>query len=474
MDLSIHKYFTGLAACFLIAILPAIANPNDNKHPEYNEAQVLERLNAIEDPLVETRFTSVVSNYVKKYLVWGRRGSEEMIGRSVLYYPVIEKQLRQRNLPDKIKYLPIVESALRPHAVSHVGAVGLWQFMPGTATDHGLKVNKYIDERKDLHKSTEAALNYLEREYNKYGSWALALAAYNGGSGRVSRAIKRGRSKDFWKIRRYLPRETRNYVPAYIAATYLMEYYEDHGLEPRYPSLELQITETAKVYQAVSFHRIAQVTGLPLDVIETLNPAYLKAIVPESEEGNYVVLPSRVMPAFREYLYAQRPDTEDAVAFDDTPVIATSEEVVVATDEHYRQGIYLVGPDETLGQVAEKLDCSPHQLLAWNGDATEGLTEGQELVFYVPKSVIRFQPREQFTVAPLLTLSVSGQLSTIRQSSTPLPRPAHWVVVSSKKQSVKDIAEQLPGISYPLLLDYNDWPSDYRVAKGERVLVPVE
>ena len=221
-----RKSFSLAASLIFFLFLPLLLPATND--PVYDEAAVIERLKSIENPLVENRYNSIVRGYIKGYLFWNRDKTERILGRTVLYFPLMEEYLSKRNMPDKLKYLSVVESALYPHGVSRVGAVGLWQFMPETGKEYGLEINEFVDERKDPNKSTQAALDYLSRQYMKYGDWALALAAYKSGSGRVSRAIKRGRSKNFWRIRRYLPRETRNYVPAYIAATYMMEYYKEH------------------------------------------------------------------------------------------------------------------------------------------------------------------------------------------------------------------------------------------------------
>jgi membrane-bound lytic murein transglycosylase D len=441
-------------------------------YPEYDEEQIIERLEAIEDPLLEYRFNSIVRGYLKGYLYWNRRKAELVTGRAVMYYPMIEQYLKEYNLPEKLKYLPVVESALNPHAVSPVGAVGLWQFMPGTALDHGLKINKLVDERKDPHKSTQAALSYLDREYKKYGSWALALAAYNGGSGRVSRAIKRGRSKNFWKIRRYLPRETRNYVPAYIAATYLMEYYKEHEVEPEYPSLELQISEYTKVYHTVSFHRIAQVTGLSLDVIELLNPAYKRKIIPENSEGNYLILPSRVMPDFKAYLESLRPDQTEEPYFDDTPVKVNQEAAEVEA-ENYVKAYYHVGKEESLSEVAKFLKCTVHQLVAWNKLKSEQLQAGQELVFYQPKDLIRIPVVEPMEVPP--TLETAGLVSSLEPMSAEPSAPLrdYVVYIVTTRENLSRLADRLPGVSFPMLLDYNQLSKDRKVTPGERIKVPI-
>jgi membrane-bound lytic murein transglycosylase D len=460
-----------LCLIFLFGISFATSLHANDNFPEYDEALVIERLNSIEDPLIEPRFNSVVRGYIKSYLYWSRRKAELVTGRSVLFFPIIENQLKQRNLPEKLKYLPVVESALNPHAQSPVGAVGLWQFMPATALDHDLLINKMVDERKDPHKSTRAALDYLSREYEKYGSWALALAAYNGGSGRVSRAIKRGRSKNFWKIRRYLPRETRNYVPAYIAATYLMEYYKEHEVVPDFPNLELQITSSIRVYQTISFHRIAQITGLSLDIIEQLNPAYKRGIIPANDEGNYIILPNRVMQAFRDYLDTHRPDHLTAKYFDNTPVVAKKDEQQLT--DHYRKATYIVQDDETLAVVATRLNCSEHQLIAWNKLAGDSVQSGLKLVYYHPKELIRFNPMEKMELPKSLNdipLSVLQVYSDEQEGEERLSD--YFIYIATCGEKLSALARRLPGVSLPMLMDINTLPSNYKVRKGDQLLIP--
>jgi len=217
--------------------------------PTFTDSEIRDRLSRITSSVAPPRFTSVVKSYINTYTVKKRQHTEAMLGRISIYFPMFEKYLSENNLPVDLKYLSIVESALNPKAVSRSGAVGLWQFMPPTGKENGLKINSTVDERRDPHKSTLAAAKYLKKQYKRYNNWELALAAYNGGPGRVNRAIKRGRSKNFWRIKRYLPKETQNYVPAFIAATYVVNYYPEHNLVPVYPEIDLQMTELIKIYK---------------------------------------------------------------------------------------------------------------------------------------------------------------------------------------------------------------------------------
>ena len=438
--------------------------------PVFDEELVIERLKSIENPLVENRYNSVVKGYIKGYLFWKRDKTERILGRTVLYFPLIEEYLQKRGMPDKLKYLPVVESALYPHAGSPVGAVGLWQFMPETAKEYGLLIDEFVDERKDPNKATAAALDYLSRQYDKFGDWALALAAYNGGSGRVSRAIKRGRSKNFWRIRRYMPRETRNYIPAYIAATYLMEYYKEHEIIPDYPALDYQITETVKVYDGFSFHRIAQLTGLSLEAIEMLNPAYKKEVIPQNQKGNYLILPKRVMPAFKDYLEAERPDHLADHFFDDSPVVVQKPQE--NWKEKYIRQTYVVKKGENLKKIAKDLKCTVHQIIAWNGLQSTELKEGQKLLIYQPKEFKRFKPLEKMEALPIAPpIAIAGrQLQPARE--TPDPAFQELVYIVQNKGTLERIYRQIPGATLPALIMLNRIPPNHKLKPGNMLKIP--
>lgn len=374
---------------------------------DFVDEEVKLRLQSIDHNLVEHRFDPIVRNIIKRYVMHSRRGSAIIIGRATTYFPIFEAHLRAAGLPEALKYLPIVESALRPEAISRAGAQGLWQFMPATARGEGLLVDEYIDERIDPNKATEAALAYLRDQYENFGDWALALAAYNAGRGNVQRALRRGRGHGFWAVRRFLPGETANYVPGFIAATYLAEFYMHHGIEPVLPELDYQLTESIKLFRPCSFYRIAQVTGLPIEDIETLNPGYRKGYIPGYASGHYLVLPSRVMTAWRDYL-AMYPDETEEVHFPYAPLFLPHQ----AKDEGstaYASRIYTASASDNLRDVADALSCSLYQLAVWNNlPPTDSLCEGQELRYYRPALYKHVEiPALLPAVEPLLTLSAT-------------------------------------------------------------------
>ncbi len=382
-----------------------IAGNPEKDIPVYNEEEVMARIAAMDQSIIETKYEDVVKAYIKGYVVRSRRNAEIILGRAAIYFPIFEKHLEEKNLPDVLKYLAVVESALNPHAVSVVGAGGLWQFMPETGKSYGLVINQNVDERTDIIKSTKAAVEHLSDLYDRYEDWALALAAYNSGAGRVNRAIKRSGSKDFWKLKKYLPRETRNYVPAFIAAVYLAQHYDKHNLEPQFPSLDLQITETVKLNDFVSFFRIAQITGQPMDVIRKLNPLYTKDFIPANVKGNYLILPKRSMPLFREYLLAKK--NGDAIPALTAPVHM---KVSAESEKPYSYSYYLLGEDEAPEQLAELLNCSVTNLMVWNDVGFDELGNQKQLKVYesLPDN---FKKRTGVVVKTLPSLQVSTIVS---------------------------------------------------------------
>ena len=215
--------------------------------------------------------------------------------------PFSKSNWPRRGSPLELKYVAIQESALRPYATSPVGAGGLWQLMPETARELGLTVNSVLDERLDAELGCAAGLQYLRYQYERYGNWALAIAAYNCGPGNVNKAIRRSgkRHPDFWQIRQHLPRETANYMPSIIAAVYLMTYYHDHDVQVTPMELDLQMTEAITVYRDLSLHRVAQVTGLQPGKVIELNPQYLSGYLPGMTGGHRLRLPQRVVPAMK-------------------------------------------------------------------------------------------------------------------------------------------------------------------------------
>jgi membrane-bound lytic murein transglycosylase D len=335
--------------------------------PPIPESQIDERLAQLQLPF-EVQNTPQVQSFIRRYFVEGYRDAEDLLGLTTIYFPIFEHYLRLYNLPEELKYLPLIESTLRPRITSPAGAAGLWQFVPATARHYGLIINGTIDERLDPHKATEAAVRMLAALYQQFGDWGLALAAYNCGPGRVQQALRNASCEDFWDVQNYLPRESQRYVPGFIAAAYLVNYYNLHGLAPDYPDYDLQDTRTFRVYSRLSLPQVAQQLGVDYRLLYQLNPAYLQGVVPGSNQGHFVTVPARVAPAFMER-YGTAGD------FSGTGGRLRTTYTVVSGDQI-----------ETLALLFQ---CTPEDIMRWNGLQKKEVVVNQPLTVFLPRGNAR-------------------------------------------------------------------------------------
>lgn len=435
------------------------------------ESAITQRLKAMENDVVKPRYDIVVKSYLNTYTVRARDKAQKILGRRILYFPMFEEYLTNANIPTDLKYLAVVESALEPRAISYAGAVGLWQFMAPTGRAYGLRIDDTVDERCDPRSATQAAATYLSSLYDRFNNWELAIAAYNSGSGRVSRAVKRGRSTNYWTIRKYLPRETRNYVPAFIAASYLLKYYEDHDLVPDYPSLDMQLTETIKLYSGMTFAEISQLTEVPMETIQLLNPAYRKEIIPESPDGYNLTLPRRVIPAVKAFIESERPDQEKRAALVNAPIIISRPNESINAE--YVKAVHEVLPGETLQSLAKEFKCTVYQLKTWNDLAVNELEKGQRLVFYHAKDYVPKVTAKRLTAVMALPIPVPTKIprTTVEEPAV-LPRPEKYIYyTTSRKESILSIAVKLPGVTLQDLMQLNGVERNATLRSGTRIKV---
>ena len=362
----------------------------ENKSPgEVGEETYIKRLAAIPS-VIEMPYNQVVRKHIERYVYRSRTLIEEMLGMSLYYMPIFEQALEKEGLPLELKYLPIVESAMDPNAVSRVGAAGLWQFMIGTGKGLGLEVNSLVDERRDPYRSSAMAAKYLKNLYQIYNDWSLAIAAYNCGPGNVNKALHRnGGTGDFWDIYEYLPRETRGYVPAFIAANYAMTYYKQHNISPSLASKPL-ITDTVSVNRRIHFAQISQVLNIPIEEIRTFNPQFRADVIPGDNHPYTLVLPSQQVYSFimsqdsidnyRDDLYAHREVVEPGGQ------VSSAEEYISGrtADGNIRTINHKVERGETLSTIAAKYNMTSDELMALNGMTSESLRRGDNLKVKAP------------------------------------------------------------------------------------------
>lgn len=270
----------------------------DDKNPFFPDEYFIERLKAIPGPEEFHVYNNVVKSYIDRYATRLRRSVSSMIGRYNLYANIFDDILCKYDVPEVLNYLPVIESAVNPKARSHAGASGLWQFMPSTGKIYGLDINSWVDERNDPYLSTEAAAKYLRNLYDTYGDWSLVLAAYNCGPGNVNRAIARANGvRDYWTIYPYLPRETRGYVPAFIAATYIMNNYSQHNIKARTATKPV-IVDTAVVHYDMTMEQIAKACGVDVEEVRGFNPQYKTSFIPGGRRRCVIALPEEVSVKF--------------------------------------------------------------------------------------------------------------------------------------------------------------------------------
>jgi len=374
-------------------------------------------------------YNPILESVIKSYLKRNKKGMERLMALSSYYFPMFEQELDKYDIPLEIKYLAIVESALNPRAKSHMGATGLWQFMFTTGKMHDLGVSSYVDERMDPERATKAAAQYLASLYKVFGDWDLVLASYNSGPGNVSKAIRRsGGSNDYWHLRRYLPRETAGYVPAFLATMYLFEYAEEHKFQPPKPDVVYFETDTIQVKQLLSFDQITKVTGVEKEMLQFLNPSYKLDIIPFVKDEKYSLrLPK---PATGKFV------SNESAIYDFVENQRTEEEKqlpkYVETEDRIR---YRVRSGDYLGKIAEKYGVGISSIKGWNNLRGNNLRVGQYLTIY---------PRKPVEVANSSNATNSSKASNSK------------IYTVRNGDSLWSISKKFPGVTVQNLRSWND------------------
>lgn len=331
------------------------------------------------------QYNENLENVIKSFLKYRKKSFERLMGVSEYYFPMFEEALARKNVPLEVKYLAIVESALNANAVSKMGATGLWQFMYQTGKQYGLNIDSYLDERSDPLKSSEAAADYMSKMHAIFGDWELVLASYNSGPGNVSKAIRRsGGKQNFWDIKKHLPKETQNYVPAFLATMYIYEYHKEHGIVPQRAELKHFETDTIRIKKEITFNQLSDLLDVPVNQLQLLNPTYKLNKIPVYEtENHFLRLPKGKLNVFvsneaKIYAYVQNEldgkkgisQTTNAVAVTNTQ----NSEVTKSIIKYYK-----VKRGDVLSKIADKYNVSSLDIKKWNKLRSNTIAYGKSL-----------------------------------------------------------------------------------------------
>ncbi len=447
--------------------------------PVYSDSIVIERLNNL--PMIfDMTYNDRVKSFINLYAVKRRKQVESMLGMTNYYFPLFESILDSYELPLELKYLAIIESALNPRAVSRAGATGLWQFMYTTGKLYKLKINSLVDERRDPIKSTHAAARFLKDLYDIYGDWTLVIAAYNCGPGNVNKAIKRSNgSRNYWEIYYKLPRETRGYVPAFIAAAYVMEYYKEYNIVPKTIDYPI-ITDTIYVTEDLHLNQVVEVLNIPLRQLQDLNPQYRRDIVPCKTDTFALILPVEYTTKFIELqdsIYAYK----DSIFFNTKKVITPPQ---YSTD-HYtpdppsadmKKVYYTIKSGDNLGYISSWFNVKTNDLRYWNNINRNMIRAGKKLVIYVNKNdVEKYQKidkmsfeKKQKMVGKTVTKSEDKTVTT-KTKDDGKGKYTYYTVRSG--DNFWTIAKKYPGVSNTDIMELNGITDPGSLKPGQKLKI---
>jgi membrane-bound lytic murein transglycosylase D len=413
--------------------------------------------------VMEMSYNEVVRSYIDRYSDRNRNMVGYLATIGDYYFPMFEQALDKYGLPLELKYLPVIESALNPIAVSRVGATGLWQFMLKTGQSYGLEVNSLVDERRDPHKATDAAARYLLDLHKLYEDWNLVIAAYNCGPGNVNKAISRsGGKRDYWEIYKYLPKETRGYVPAFIAATYIMNYYPSHNICAVESNNDMIAMDTIHVNKQLHFKQISDVLSIPMEKLRRMNPQYKMDIIPGGVQSYVLVLPTNKVLAFieqqdtitnynRDTFFTHRLNTDQYINSSYSSNVSSG-----GTQNVY----YKVKKGDNLGKIAQRNHTTVAQLKKWNNLKSNMISAGKSLI--VQKKVVPVDDetiKDEAILADNASTKVSGETKNI-----------YYKI--KKGDSLSEIADRF-GTSVNQLKAWNNLKSN-RIDMGKSLIVKKE
>lgn len=452
-------------------------NSVDSLVPEFSDSVYIARLKKI-PTVVDLTYNSIVRRYIEVYTMQKRPNVGIMLGLSQYYFPLFDEIFDYYDIPNEMKYMSIIESALNPRAYSRTRAVGLWQFMFGTGRLYGLTVNSLVDERRDPIKSTHAAARFCKDLYKIYNDWILVIAAYNCGPGNVNKAIRRsGGKKNYWDIYYYLPRETRGHVPAFIAATYVMNYYREHNLYPVPIEFPLA-SDTVMVTRNLHLGQVSEVLGLPLQLLRDMNPHYRADIIPVNDGKPLALrLPLEHTSKFIDLekdIYAYK----DSIFFNPEKIITSPTAYNSSGAEpppgNYAKLTYTVKQGDNLGFISTWYNVRISDIRYWNNIRHNTIRAGQKLAIYVPNNkVSRYEGINSMTFAQkqarvgktVLPATTSAPVQNVTASGE------FETYVVKKGDTIWDIIKKYPGVTEAEIMQWNGLSDAAKIQAGQKLKI---
>ncbi len=399
-------------------------------------------------------YNDIVKNHIIRYSDKMPVKMSHMLGLCEYYMPIFEETFDRYDMPEELKAMAIIESALNPLAVSRVGAKGMWQFMYHTAKIYGLHIDSFVDERLDPVKSADAAARYLKDAYEIFGDWNLAIASYNCGAGNVNKAIRRsGGKRAFWDIWPYLPRETRGYVPAFVGALYTMKYHREHGIRPEAIQMPVHV-DTFKIRKMLHLKQVSELTGAPLDELKNLNPQYKHEIIPGNEREYILRLPYIYSNAYIEH--------EDSIHLHKADIYFNPVTIKKIKDGGDGERIvYRVKKGDVLGKIAGRYRVSVAQIKRWNNLKSNNIRIGQRLIIYRGGKAPASSSRKGNSSKQATSRIIQGE------------NGSYVEYIVQKDDSFYLIAKKYPGVSDKDIMKFNGFTST-KIRPGMKIRIPVK
>lgn len=473
LDSLVNQWYVSKSATNLV--LDSIPENDSIAKLSLPDSVYIKRLSEISSPINYT-FNSKVKAYIELYTLKRREQVQSMLGLSQYYFPMFEEVLDARQMPLELKYLPIIESALNPRAYSRAGASGLWQFMYYTGKQYGLNINSYVDERRDPYRSSVAAADFLQDLYDIYKDWFLVIAAYNCGPGNVNKAIRRsGGHRDFWKIYYHLPRETRGYVPAFIAATYTFTYAKEHNLYASANDLPI-VSDTIMVNQPLHLKQVAEMLDVKLDYLRDLNPQYRRDVVPANKKPYPLRLSLNLSSEFAAYedtIYAynrnnyfpggQLVSNPEYTKY--TPSVPKGKETVW----------YTVKSGDAVGLIADWYDVRTSDLRYWNNIRRNLIKVGQKLAIYVPKNKVEYYKSinsMSYAEKQRLNGRTATAITSVKSKPEPVIEDGEYIYYTVRSgDNLWSIAKKYSGVSNTDIMRLNNLSNGAKISPGQKLKI---